>query len=110
MVMDTKEMPLYIFDIPRALDKKQQKQFYAGIESIKDGYAYDDRYKFREKWFDSPIVWVFTNVLPDMNYLSSDRWKIWLFNTSRTIKLVEKPKQELADAIAQREDEVELSD
>lgn len=77
MVMDMPTSGCYLIDIPRAINKEKLFQLYAGIESIKDGYAYDDRYKFQEKYFDCPIVWVFTNTLPDLNLLSADRWKIW---------------------------------
>jgi hypothetical protein len=77
MVMDTPTSKLYIFDIPRAIKKEKLVQFYAGIEEIKNGYAFDDRYKFREKYFDCPSVWVFTNVIPDVNLFSGDRWKLW---------------------------------
>jgi hypothetical protein len=52
-------------------------QFYSAVETIKDGYAYDDRYSFKEKVFDCPNIWIFCNVLPDLNLLSMDRWKIW---------------------------------
>lgn len=77
MVMDTPDSSLYIFDIPRALKKDKLFQFYAGIEEIKNGYAYDDRYAFKEKYFDCPNVWIFTNEEPDRNMLSSDRWVLW---------------------------------
>lgn len=77
MVMDCKKFPLYIIDIPRAVPKERMYQFYAGIESLKDGYAYDDRYKFRYEYFEIPNVWIFTNVEPNLDYLSADRWKIW---------------------------------
>eukprot|EP01043_Picozoa_sp_COSAG02_P133775 COSAG02_NODE_71849_length_189_cov_34.744444_1_plen_58_part_01 len=29
---------------------------FTAIETIKDGYAYDDRYNFKDVWFDSPWV------------------------------------------------------
>lgn len=77
MVMDTPTSKLYIFDMPRALKKDQLFQFFAGIEEIKNGYAFDDRYHFKEKWFDCPNIWVFTNVAPDVTYLSRDRWRFW---------------------------------
>src|ERR1700733_3307507 len=77
IVMDTPTSKLYIFDIPKAIKKEQLCQFYAGIEEIKNGYAFDDRYKFREKWFDCPSIWIFTNKFPNLDMLSSDRWKIW---------------------------------
>lgn len=66
----------YMFDMPRALEKKKLFQFYAGIEEIKNGYAYDERYHFKEKYFDCPQVFIFTNVLPEQSLLSRDRWKI----------------------------------
>lgn len=77
IVMDTKTERLYIIDIPRAIQKDRLYQFFAGIESLKDGYAYDDRYHFKDKCFDCPNVWVFTNRMPDTNMLSADRWKMW---------------------------------
>lgn len=68
---------LYLFDMPRALKKDKQFQLYSAIETIKDGYAYDDRYTFKEKVFDCPNIWIFTNTIPDKTLLSKDRWKIW---------------------------------
>jgi len=77
IVMDTPTSNLYLFDMPRAIKKDQLYQFFSGVEEIKNGYAFDDRYKFREKYFDCPSIWIFTNKLPDLNLLSLDRWKIW---------------------------------
>nr|QTE03354.1 MAG: replication-associated protein [Emberiza rustica CRESS-DNA-virus sp.] len=67
-------------DIPRA--DKQDKLFglYAAIEQIKKGKVTDTRYCYKEWWFDSPVVWVFCNTRPDVNMLSSDRWKFWSIN------------------------------
>lgn len=67
----------YLIDQPRALDKQKQEEFYSAIEKIKDGHVWDDRYKYVEKWFDSPTVWVFTNVPPNPRLLSRDRWVLW---------------------------------
>lgn len=80
MVMATEPCKLYIIDLPRAISKDHLYQFCAGIETLKDGYAYDDRYKFREKYFDCPNIWVFSNKPPDYSLLSNDRWKLWHFN------------------------------
>lgn len=77
MIMDTPENKLYLIDFPRALTKQSSAGFWSAIETIKNGYAYDDRYSFREKYFDCPQVWVFTNVLPHEELLSKDRWKYW---------------------------------
>jgi len=80
MVMDTNKMRLYIIDLPRAMKKEHLFQFFSGIETLKDGYAYDDRYHFKEEYFDSPNIWVFMNILPEMSYLTADRWRVWRIN------------------------------
>jgi len=85
MVMDTTAVSLYIIDVPRAIKKEKLGEFFSGIESLKDGYAYDDRYKFKERFFDSPTIWIFMNKIPDREYLSGDRWKIWTVNSDKNL-------------------------
>lgn len=77
MVCDLPTSGLYLFDMPRAMNKDKMYQFYSAVETIKDGYAYDDRYNFREKSFDSPNIWIFCNVMPEPGLLSMDRWRVW---------------------------------
>lgn len=77
MVMDCPQSKLYLFDMPRAIRKDQLNQFFSAVEEIKNGYVFDDRYRFRERYFDSPNIWIFTNVLPDFGMLSADRWCVW---------------------------------
>lgn len=77
MVMDQKKIGAYIIDLSRAFLKEHMREFWAGIEEIKGGYAYDDRYSFKKEWFDCPVIWVFTNKLPEKGNLSADRWKLW---------------------------------
>ncbi|UYD39111.1 MAG: replication associated protein [Wigfec virus K19_658] len=89
IVMDTPKKQLYILDIPRAIRKDKLFGFFAGIESLKDGYAYDDRYHFREQYFDCPQVWVFMNIVPDLSMLSKDRWKLWVINENMQLKTYE---------------------
>lgn len=79
-VMCGDKLPLYFIDLPRATSHQNQHTMYAAIEEIKNGYAYDDRYKFKEEYFDPPRVWVFTNTAPDKNLLSADRWRLWQIN------------------------------
>jgi len=55
--------PLYFIDMPRALNKNKMYEFFSGIESIKNGYCFDKRYKWTEKYFDSPEIWIFMNSL-----------------------------------------------
>lgn len=99
MVMDTPTSQLYLFDIPRALKKDHLYQFFAGIEEIKNGYAYDDRYSFREKYFDCPNIWIFMNIKPDTNYLSPDRWKFWTVENDNLIELREAPEEIIEDEL-----------
>lgn len=77
MVCDLPTSKMYLFDMPRSMNKDRLYQFFSAVETIKDGYAYDDRYHFKEKVFDCPNIWIFTNTLPDIRMLSEDRWKIW---------------------------------
>lgn len=80
MVMCCDVTPIYFIDLPRGTSHTCQNAMYSAIEEIKNGYAYDDRYSFKEKYFDPPRVWVFTNSMPDMSLLSKDRWRIWKYN------------------------------
>lgn len=68
--------PIFI-DLPRAMDKTRLYGVYTAIEQIKKGKLYDTRYNYKKFWIDSPQLWVFTNVLPDLNMLSRDRWNVW---------------------------------
>lgn len=77
MVMDTPKSRLYLIDFPRSMNKLTCAAFWSAIETIKNGYAYDDRYNFREEYFDCPNIWVFCNSTPDTIYLSKDRWVFW---------------------------------
>ncbi len=76
MVMDAPIKTCFLIDMPKAIRKEKLYQMWSAIEEIKNGRAYDDRYKYRECIFDSPQVFVFTNTLPDPTMLSQDRWKI----------------------------------
>lgn len=76
--MEDDETPeMMIFDLPRSMGKDCLYGMYSAIEQLKTGYIYDTRYKGRGRWINSPNIWVFTNEIPDLNRLSSDRWNIW---------------------------------
>lgn len=77
MVCDMPTSRCYIVDMPRAINKERLNGLYSAVETIKDGYAYDDRYKFNEKIFDCPNIWIFSNVSPPETLLSGDRWQIY---------------------------------
>jgi len=71
-VMCQPESRCYVIDIPRS--EKTSPALWAGIESLKDGYCYDKRFKWRSRNFDNPHIVVLTNERPRDDYLSPDRW------------------------------------
>lgn len=44
----------FLIDMPRSIPKANLEEFYAGIETIKNGVAYDKRYQFKKGRFDRP--------------------------------------------------------
>ena len=70
----------YIFDMPRAMKKDRLGDFYSGIEIIKNGVAYDKRYSAKKIRFNRPQIFVFTNTIPLMEFMSADRWRLWTIN------------------------------
>lgn len=76
-VCDMPTSRCYVIDMPRSMPKEKLYHMYAGIETIKGGYAYDKRNHFKEKVFTSPNIIVFANMMPKFAYLSNDRWVIW---------------------------------
>lgn len=64
-------------DLTRSCDQKNLKSLYDALEDIKNGYVEDPRYSLREWDFDSPVVWVMCNSLPNPYWLTVDRWKFW---------------------------------
>lgn len=76
VVMGIPDQKNFTIDMPRGMKKKDLAEFYAGVESIKDGKAYDKRYSWKKKRFSRPNVFVFTNTLPDFDLMSPDRWTV----------------------------------
>lgn len=85
MCYDLSTSKCYIIDLTRAMKKDKLFSMYSAVEQIKNGYIYDDRYTFKRKFIDSPGVIILTNELPDINLLSSDRWKIHLVENNELI-------------------------
>lgn len=69
------EPGLVIIDMPRAMNKSLLNGLFSAIETIKDGVAWDQRYHGRIWTYDSPRIWVFSNVPPPVHMLSNDRWR-----------------------------------
>lgn len=68
----------YFIDLPRALSHKAMHEIYGGIEQLKTGMIYEDRYRFRMEMIEPCHVVVFTNRMPDFNLASADRWHVWV--------------------------------
>lgn len=76
--------PIFV-DLPRAMNKERLNGIYTAIEQIKKGKLFDLRYKYKEYWIDSPQIWVFSNIEPDLGMLSKDRWRIWTVNDKKEL-------------------------
>jgi len=80
--------PTHIFvDLPRMYDNQRIAGLVSAIEEIKSGYVYDERNKYKDWWFDSPNVWVFTNNDFPTSTLSARRWKVWEISPSGELSL-----------------------
>lgn len=77
----------YLLDMPRAMKKDKLQGLYGALETLKFGFACDDRFKHKKVRFDSPSVWVFTNSVPELEFLSLDRWKFWSISASKELQL-----------------------
>ena len=64
------------------MKKDKLGDFYSGIEVIKNGVAYDKRYKAHKVRFNRPRMFVFTNMLPNFSFMSKDRWNVWEVNSA----------------------------
>lgn len=87
-IMSTRKPTIrcYVVDIPRACtDPKVLARLYGALETIKDGSCYDTRYKGREMVFTPPRVLVFTNTVPEMKWMSKDRWLAMTVNDQETL-------------------------
>lgn len=76
--------PVFV-DLPRAMNKDRLNGIYTAIEQIKKGKLYDLRYKYKDYWIDSPQIWVFSNIKPELNMLSLDRWKVWTVDEKKDL-------------------------
>lgn len=97
MAYDVGEKRIYLIDAPRAIEKDRLRQFYAAAETLKTGFAYDDRHTYKKRLFDPPRICIFTNKLPKMSYLSADRWNIWQIKDRKLVEYEE--NEELAEEL-----------
>ena len=104
MAYDVGPKKIYIIDLPRAISKEKLFQFFSGVETLKSGYCFDDRYKFTRRLFEKPRVCIFTNTYPDISLMSNDMWNIWTINNSKLEKLETRDKKNIKLAEAMLDD------
>ena len=89
--------PIFV-DLPRAMNKDRLNGIYTAIEQIKKGKLFDLRYKYKEYWIDSPQIWVFSNIRPDLSMLSKDRWKVYTINKDYSL-MTYNPEEEFEECL-----------
>ena len=87
IAMEMKPQRAYFIDIPRSVDQTRMTSFWAGIESLKRGKVYDLRYKYRQKLIDAPHIWVFMNQEPNINAITTRRWKLWRIEEEELVRI-----------------------
>lgn len=92
IMRDTNKPGLVFLDMPRSMNKDTLNGIYSAIEQIKKGKIYDIRHSFKSLWIDSPTIWVFTNTMPDLDALSSDRWIFWQVENNELVRFEPKPE------------------
>lgn len=65
---------IIIIDIPRSIDTDYIS--YTGIEEIKNGIFFNNKYESEMCIFNNPHIIVFSNEEPNIEKLSNDRWVI----------------------------------
>lgn len=77
----------YLIDMPRALGGPIMKELYAGLESVKGGFCYDDRYEYKHRFFDCPNIFVFVNARPKEDLYTPDRWRHFAIGSKKLVKI-----------------------
>lgn len=77
----------FIFDVPRSLPKSfDWADVYMSMEKIKDGNFLSTKYVPKKVLFSKSMhIIVFSNVAPDYQALSHDRWRIYKISGNRLI-------------------------
>lgn len=63
-VITCPEQKAYFIDLPRYLRRDEEASFCDAIANIKNGYVWDNRYCFKDKYFSHPNVFVFAYMIP----------------------------------------------
>lgn len=63
---------IILMDVPRATSQKHWYTLAAGLETMKQGFLYDHRYKGRELVIEPPQICVFCNSMPPAAVMTND--------------------------------------
>ncbi len=85
---DMPDSRCYMVDMPRAMKKDNLSEFYAGMETLKDGWVYDDRYAWKSRYMDRPNIVVFANTEPVRECWTDDMWAIWSIDADNVLQEV----------------------
>lgn len=85
MSAEERDPKCVLMDLPRAMSKKALSGIFTAIENIKNGKVVDRRYSYRKWFFRPPQVWVFSNRMPNMAYMSADRWRVWTIDSDHNL-------------------------
>lgn len=100
MVLSQDAKLAYTVDMPKAIDKRKLGELYASFEGLKNGRVFDKRYQYQQRRQDPAFVLVFSNEIPDFNYLSKDRWQLYTVRNNELI-CVGKELHEMSRVIAE---------
>lgn len=97
------DYPCYFFDLARSTPKMNLNGLFSAMEDLKSGFVFETRYKgsFRQM-LRPPWVWMFTNVIPNRNRLSPDRWRIWTVMNDHLVPWIEPPEVPIVGLLIQR--------
>jgi len=73
----------FIADLPRTMEDSDS--IYGCLEDCVDGIVTSTKYSGKTIVFNSPIVTVFSNFLPQIAKMSADRWCIYTINNNKSL-------------------------
>lgn len=92
MVSKSPGAKAYFFDLTRTKPKMfSQGDLYASIEQIKNGHFMNSKYESKVVLMDPPHVVIFSNQMPDMDSLTTDRWTVYSLKDGIPRRLLGKP-------------------
>lgn len=88
---DIGERSMYLIDFPRSVTANCMTEMMKAIEVLKNGYCYDDRNHFRERFMDNVNICVFANCEPNLSGVTADRWRLWEIDDNMRLRRYRNP-------------------